>query len=303
MLPALAQSGLDRANTLYEAGRFREAIAAYKTALGRGENAALAYFNMGNACFQLDSLARAIVYYRACINQAPGFFRGRLNLAVAYYAVNETGRCIAAARKAIELEPDNVRARMILAQSYRRAGGLSEAAALFERILERDPDQHTAVIALGEIYRELDDPVTAIAWLRRYPADGGLYAHALLLRAELHEHRGELAQAIHALRLARRQQPDKRWIVYRLTALYNSLGSQHVALETAMSGLRAFPDFAELALLAANIAFEREEYDRAGRLYSRAQAHGSAEAVVGLENIRLIRQDQVREHIAAQGEN
>jgi hypothetical protein len=53
------------------------------------------------------------------------------------------------------------------------------------------------------------------------------------------------------------------------------------------------PSFAELALLGGNLAFELERLDEAQRLYTLARNNGSAGAVVGLENIRIVRMNQM----------
>jgi hypothetical protein len=50
-----------------------------------------------------------------------------------------------------------------------------------------------------------------------------------------------------------------------------------------------FPDFAELALMGGNLAFEEELLEQAQFFYHTAREHGSAGAVVGLENVRRLR--------------
>lgn len=71
---AVAQH-LRRANTLYNQGKYKEAIAAYKKAVARGENPTLCYFNLANTYYQTNQLSQAIVYYRASIPVQPGRVR------------------------------------------------------------------------------------------------------------------------------------------------------------------------------------------------------------------------------------
>ncbi len=65
------------------------------------------------------------------------------------------------------------------------------------------------------------------------------------------------------------------------------MGSSLLALEEVRNGLENFPDFAELGLLGGNIAFVMEDFMRAEQFYGSARNNGSANAVIGLENVRL----------------
>ena len=97
---------LRQANKLYNAGKYKQAVALYKRAVARGENPALGYFNLANTYFQLGSLSHAIVYYQASVDAAPDFFMSRLNLAVSYYMYDEIGQCIALLKRALQCRRD-----------------------------------------------------------------------------------------------------------------------------------------------------------------------------------------------------
>jgi tetratricopeptide (TPR) repeat protein len=287
-------SFLEQANEAYGAGRFGEAVLYYKKAAAGGENPSLCYFNMANACFQLDSIPRAIVYYLSCVAGAPDFFRGYLNLGIAYFTLDDAGQSIAALTRALSIEPDNVKASLVLAAAYRKAGGVKESAALFEKIVEKYPETEDAWIALGEMYRELNDPEDAARLLSRYPAGGKNQAYVQLLLADIAEDRRDYQSAIYYLRKSFELDSSKRWIYYRMVSLYRETGSLHVALQEARSGLAIFPDFADLALLAGNCAFDLELYEQAEHFYADAGKMGSAGAIVGLENIRSVQQRQAQ---------
>ncbi len=61
----------DRANALYEQGKFSEAAAAYEKILQAGRASSALYFNLGNALFKSGQLGRAIVNYRLAQRLAP----------------------------------------------------------------------------------------------------------------------------------------------------------------------------------------------------------------------------------------
>ena len=280
---------LRQANQLYNKGKYKEAIVVYKEAVAKGENPTLAYFNLANTYFQVDQLPQAIVYYRASVAAAPDFFMSHLNLAVTYYMLDDIGKCIAMLKRALELKPGHLKASMMLAASYRRAGDRPRAAALFQRLYEKYPEQHRICLSLGEIYRELDDPVEAVRWLLRYPEDGKHHLNVQQMLAEIYEGQGMLDKAIYYLRTVCDSSKKNRWALYQLVTLLDKTGHALVALSEAEKGLELYKDFTDLALFAANLAFKEKLYRRAEQHYTRAKNLGSANAVIGLENIRTIR--------------
>ena len=292
LCPALAGAQyLKKANTLYNKGNYKAAIATYQKAVAVGENPTLCYFNLANTYFQEGELAQAIVYYRASIDAAPDFFMSHLNLAVTYYMLDEIGDAIALLKRAAELKPDHLKVNMMLAASYRRAGDLPLAAALFERIYEDNPDKHNQCLQLGEIYREMDDPHEASKWLLRYPSGGKYFINVQQMLAEISEAEGDLDKAIYYLRKVAESNKKNRWAYYQLVILLHRTGHALVALSEAEKGMELYKDFAELALFAGNTAFKEKLYSRAEEHYKLAVKLGSPNAVVGLENIRTIRED------------
>ncbi len=295
LLPAAASAQwLKQANAQYKKGEYNKAIPLYKKAVAKGENPTMSYFNMGNTYFQLSKLPLAIVYYRAAVDHAPDFFPGHLNLAVAYYMLEDMGKTIATLKRALELKPKHLKTNMMLASSYRRAGALPQAATLFERIYETYPEKHKVCLSLGEIYRELDDPVEATKWLLRYPTSGKYRVHVLQMLAEIHESGGAQNKAIYYLRQVCEADPKKRWSRYQLVLLLRRSGHGLVALAEAEKALELHKGFTELALLAGNMAFAEKLYARAEQHYLRAKKLGSPGAVIGLENIRVIRENRAR---------
>jgi protein O-GlcNAc transferase len=288
-----AAAFLPQANDAYGKGDLTGAVVLYRKAIHNGENPTLSSFNLGNCYFQLDSIPQSIVYYRAAVDNAPDFFRGHLNLAIAYYTLEDFGNAIASVTRALELEPDNPKALLIRAAALRKAGGIAESIVAFEQLRERDDSNSDACIALGEMYRELGDDVTAAQWFERYPDTGpnALYVYTIL--AELHEQRGDLPKTLYYLQQAERKDPANRWLPYRICLTHDKMGNHRVALEEAKRALLKFPDFGDLALFAGNCAFALEAYREAEHFYTIARQQGFPGAVVGLENIRLLHEQQV----------
>jgi tetratricopeptide (TPR) repeat protein len=149
-------------------------------------------------------------------------------------------------------------------------------------------------IALGEMYRELDDPNEAIRWFMQYPQTGKNLAYVQLELAEIYESENDLDRAIYCLQKSFEKNPSKQWTWYRIAELDERSGNTLVALETAKEGITLFPKFSEIALLAGTMAFKLEKYDEAERYFISAQKIGNAGAVVGLDNIRMIRREKLK---------
>ena len=58
-----------------------------------------------------------------------------------------------------------------------------------------------------------------------------------------------------------------------------------MALENAREALRRFGDYADCALLAGNIAFERKYMREAGEFYRKAYSLNDARGLIGLQNV------------------
>jgi tetratricopeptide (TPR) repeat protein len=284
--PWAAGSLLEEANAMYNAGKMAEAVKLYKKAAIEGENPALCYFNAANALFQTDSLARALVYYKACTNVAPDFFKAYLNLAVVYYSLNDMGNCIAIMRHGLELSPGHQKGMLILAAAYRSAGAIAQSIAVFEDLARAYPDMEEPYIALGQMYRDLEDPELAAKWLMAYPATGKNLAYVSMELTDVFESTGDLMRAAYYLEQAYSIDNSKKWALCRLAQLQQKMGNDLVALETAREGMERFTDFPDIALVAGNIAFSHGWFGEAERCFSSAAKHGSAQAVIGLGNVR-----------------
>ena len=291
----LGGSLMNQANQFYNDGHLYDAVKTYRKAAVSGESPALCYFNAANAYYQLDSLPQAVVYYRACIAAAPEYINGYLNLAVVYHSLNDLGACIATARRLITLDPNNQKGRLLLAYSYRETRSLTETILAFEKIATDFPALDEPYVVLGEIYRELDDFEQARKWLTSYPATGRYLGYVDNLLAEISEQQGDLPQTLFYLQNVFSLDTTKSRILYRIIDLQTRLGNDLVAYETAREAMERFPQSADIAVLAGNLAFTRGWIEEADRWYTKAGTLGSAEGVIGLQNVRILRLQHVKQ--------
>jgi len=278
-----------KAHELYAEDNLTQAIHYYKRAQENGGNAALCFFNVANAYFRLDSLSSSIFYYLMTISQAPDFYRAHLNLSVVYFNIDELGESIASAQRAIDLEPDSIKAYQVKAAALKKVGVLPDAATLYLYILEKDPQYNDAYISLGEIFRDLDDPQEAIYWLSRYPSHAKNYPYVLHLLADVYESVDDKDKTLYYLKRVLDIKPDNKWLYYRIVKLLNEENKPYLAIDEVENALLLYPDFAEIAVMGGTIAFELGDLSRAEFFFERAQEQGSSAALVGLENVRIMR--------------
>lgn len=285
----LSAAYLDQASEALQEGNADRAIELYRKAALNGENPVLSYFNMGNAYFQLDSIPQSILYYRAAVNYAPDFFRGWLNLATAYYKLEDMGEAIAAVRRALLLDPQHPQAMFILGTAYRSTQAHAEAIITYEKLLSFHDDYAEAYIAMGELYSDLEDYDASLKWLGRYPEDGSEEGYVNILKAEIAGKTGDDSRELYYLREAFEANQDNQWILFRIVESLIKQKNTLVALEEVDRGLELFPKFGDLAVLGANLAFEQENLDLTEKYYMVARNNGNPNAVIGLENIRIMR--------------
>lgn len=72
--------GIEKANGLYEAGEYAEAIAVYEEVVKGGAVNADLYYNLGNAYYKDGQLGRAVLYYEKALRLAPRDGDVRTNL-------------------------------------------------------------------------------------------------------------------------------------------------------------------------------------------------------------------------------
>ena len=277
-----------RGNELYGKGNYAEAAVFYKLSIKEGASASLAYFNMGNCFYQINMIPRAIGCYQEAIDEAPGFFTAYLNLGILYQMQEDWPSAIATLEIADALEPDNKQVVLILAIAYRNLKAYAPAVKCIERAIELDSIQYDCFFLLFDIYQELEDFSAAAKSLDRYPDSGKRAGEKYHLLAGIAEVRGETEKSAFLYRKEIDLAPDNRVARYNFVNALNKCGHGLLALETAREALRQFDDYADLAILAGNIAFERNDMREAGNFYQKAYSQGDARGLIGLQNVATL---------------
>jgi tetratricopeptide (TPR) repeat protein len=274
-----------RGNELYAQGNWAQAASCYRESLREGANPSLTYFNMGNCFYQMNVIPKAIGCYQAAVDEAPGFFTAYLNLGVLYQMQEDWPSAIAALEIADALSPDDKQVVLILAVAYRHLKAYGPALRCIERALSLDSTLIDCSFVLFDIYQELDDASAAVECLDRYPDTGKRAAEKYHLLAGVADMRGETEKSAFFYRKEIDLAPESRTGFYNLVNALNKSGHVLLAMETAREALRKFGDYTDLAILAGNMAFDRNYSRDAGEFYQNAYSHGDARGLVGLHNL------------------
>jgi tetratricopeptide (TPR) repeat protein len=283
----VSEGSFERGNELYNEGKFAEAAVYYKKSLREGANLSLAYFNMGNCYYQIHKVPRAIGCYQEAIDEAPGFFTAYLNLGILYQMQQDWPSTIAVLQIADEIEPDNKQVVLILSIAYRNMKAYAPAVRCIERAIELDSMLYDCYFLLFDIYQELDDFNTAIKCLDRYPETGKRAAEKYHLLAGIADIRGEMEKSVFLYRKEIELAPENRSAYYNLVNALNKSGHSLLALQTASEALIRFDDYADLAVLAGNIAFERSYMREADVFYHKAYSLNDVRGLLGLQNMAV----------------
>ena len=148
---------VDRANTLYRDGRYKQAIILYRKALDRGADPVAVSFNIANSYYQTEQYAEAAASYRKAVDYSNGKFAPALfNMASVFYRLKQYPECVAAYHRALKLEPENVSAWLFLGEAYSRTGDKVGALRAVEKayhaklahrqnVLLKQVDRRTAI--------------------------------------------------------------------------------------------------------------------------------------------------------------
>ena len=128
-----------RGHMAFRAGRYPEAVEAYRAALSARPDSVRAKVNLGSALAQSGDRDGAIASYREALELAPDNRTARFNLGVLLSQAGDPAGAAEALGAAVELAPEDVEARLELARILRRMGREDEALTHASRVVELDP--------------------------------------------------------------------------------------------------------------------------------------------------------------------
>jgi len=142
--------------------QYGEAIRRYRRAIRLDPSYKEAYYNMGLAHHQEESLDEAVDAYERAVKLDRSYAEAHNNLGAVYDDKGDLKRAVKAYKKAVNANPDYVEAHYNLAGAYVRQGKRDKAISELEKTLVLMPEHLEARYRLGMLYKEAGQKEKAV---------------------------------------------------------------------------------------------------------------------------------------------
>jgi len=281
-----AEDYFKKANELYDAGKYAEAVPAYRAAIKNEQMEPYAWFNLGNTLVHLKQNHVAIVAYKRAAELAPSFAKPWILLGDISYSYGDYGQAVAYYGRAVELGENNEHLNYALASSYLNLKSFLLAERYFEQTINENPDRLEAWFGLAECARQTGNYPLATEILQK------ALQKSVNISPDLHYTLSYYYLQQDSLKAAIRSMENglyldsKNYSARRyLAGLYESGNSPWMAIWTLEQGIAIGSGVKELEIDLAEIYFKQKRYGEALEHYQRAMKAGSATARIGIENV------------------
>jgi len=277
---------LDRANALYQEGRYPQAILLYRKALARGADPVAVSFNTGNCLFQTEKYPEAAAAYRKAVDFSMGKFSPALfNLASVYFRLKLYPESIATYHRALTLEPTNSSGWLFLGEAYTRTGDKVGTVKALQKAYQLDSIDITIVYQLSEAYIALEDFDLAIDLVRKAYTKNPEEIDFLVYLGDVYRLKKEYDASAGAYREALVIRPDDVSLLYKLADVLAEGKQEYMAMDILSQALLIKPSFSDAAIFLGNLAFDAKWWDRAEQAYEQAAKYNNKEAIYGFKNL------------------
>jgi len=281
-----AEDFFKRANELYDAGKYAEAVPVYRAAIKNGQLEPYAWFNLGNALVHLKQNHVAIVAYKRAAELAPDFAKPWMLLGDISYSYGDYGQAAAYYGRAVELGEKNEHLNYAMASAYLNLKAYVLAERYFEQTLNENPDRQEAWLGLAECARQIGDFRQAAEILQKalqksVNVSPDLYYTLSYYYQQQDSLKAAIRSMENGLYLDSKNSSARRY----LAGLYEKGNSPWMAIWTLEQGIAAGGGIAELEMDLAEIYFKQKRLSEALDHYQKAMKAGSAAARIGVENV------------------
>jgi len=243
-IPALVGQSVDlatkseRAKELMAAGKFEEAVPAYRDLVRAVPSNPGLIMNLGMALHMAGHEQEAIREFRTVLRLQPEHLPARLFLAEANLRLGEPSKAVEPLEKVIELQPDNRQAREMLANALLALGRSEQASKQFRKLSGLEPENPKVWYGLGRTYEALSRH--AFAQLQKAAAESGYW---LALAADTRLKERQYSSAFYLYRQALSKIPSMHGVHAALAEIYRSTGHENwAATEEEREGQLSQPD-------------------------------------------------------------
>jgi tetratricopeptide (TPR) repeat protein len=274
------QDALDRGTGLYKAGRYAEAMEAFREATRLDPGLLRAWENLGWALHRSGRHAEAIQTWLTVLKVEPTRTELLNEMAGIQMGENHWSEAAQTLTRSLAADDDQPRIRLRLAAAEEKAGRLQAAEAQYREALRRQPADISTVLRLEEFLERTGKDDDALALLRGAPLRALPYRAVLDLRiGRLQARKGDRAYREGAYAVALRaydeavaSDPENSQYWINRGWAHRQLGSLGEASAAWRHALELDPGKTALYRHVADAAFEQEDLRTAAAMYGRAWA-------------------------------
>lgn len=144
---ALASYAFRKANSLYDNGRYDEAMISYEKALKYDPDMTKALYTLGHIYNRKKEYKQAAIYFEKTLEQNHDLIEARYMLAIANYELKNNVKAKEELETAVEMDPFYSKALFMLGLINRKENNSDKAKLYLKRFLSIDPTSQQAVKA------------------------------------------------------------------------------------------------------------------------------------------------------------
>jgi tetratricopeptide (TPR) repeat protein len=280
-----AEDFFKKANELYDAGKYAEAVPIYRAAIKNEQLEPYAWFNLGNTLVHLKQNHIAIVAYKRAAELVPNFAKPWVLLGDISYSYRDYGAAVAYYGRAVELGENNEHLNYARASAYLNLREYLLAERYFEQTLNENPDRLEAWFGLAECARQIGDFVLATEILQKalqksVNVSPDLYYTLSYYYLQQDSIKAAIRSMENGLYLDSKNYNARRY----LAGLYENSNSPWMAIWTLEQGIATGQGIGQLEMDLAEIYFKQKRYGEALEHYQKAFKASNSTARIGIEN-------------------
>jgi protein O-GlcNAc transferase len=273
-----AEAQFNLGNSLRAAGKFDDALAAYRKALELRPNYQSAHFKLGYLLAAQGNYAEAAAAFREVLKLDPNHLDAMNNLASALLSSDQPQEAVALYRRVLAVRPEHFLARSNLAAGLLALREIDEAMEAARWAVAARPDYPPAHRNFGDALAAVGNwPQAAQSFKKLLDLESarpghtpGSVADAQVRLGSALKHLGKFDQAIALFRAAIAGSPDDLAALEKLANAVWEMGQMDEALAIAREMARRHPDLSLSHSIVGNVTLERGGLDEAISSFAKA---------------------------------
>jgi arylsulfatase A-like enzyme/Tfp pilus assembly protein PilF len=159
-----------RINTLFENGRFDEAVQPLQDLIVKEPGMAILYAKLGGSYMKLHQYDKAISPLRKAVELDPGISMAQMDLGRSLLRTQDFDDAVKVFEGIVGRSPNLLDAQVFLQIAYARANRVPETIKQCEKVLEVLPENYGSYLTLGRFLAKSGDPAAAVPKLEKAAA-------------------------------------------------------------------------------------------------------------------------------------